>query len=99
MHRELASKGLVAISVSLDNPRDGETMQQVRAFLEKVGANFPNFVLDEPEEVWSKKLDIAGPPLVVVFGRDSRVIKRFHAGYDEVRPLVEKLLTASEPSP
>lgn len=99
MYRELAAKGFVAISVSLDDPRDVETMKQVHAFLEKVGASFRNFVLDEPEESWSKKLDIAGPPLVVVFGRDGRVVKRFVGGYDEVRQLVEKLLNTSETRP
>jgi len=99
MHRELASKGLVAISVSLDDPRDQQTVKQVQAFLQKVGANFQNFILDEPEESWSKKLDISGPPLVVVFGRDGRVAKRFVGGYDEVRALVEKLLSTGAKTP
>ncbi|MCS7159832.1 MAG: hypothetical protein RMJ19_05110 [Gemmatales bacterium] len=99
MHRELADKGLVAISVSLDDPHDANSIQQVREFLGKVGANFTNFLLDEPEEVWGKKLDIGGPPLIIVFGRDGRVAKRFTGGYDEVRPLVEKLLGTAEQRP
>ncbi|GBD36196.1 hypothetical protein HRbin36_01317 [bacterium HR36] len=99
MHRDLAEKGLVAISVSLDDPKDAATINQVRDFLNKMGAHFPHVVLDEPEEVWSKKLDIAGPPLIVVFDRDGRVAKRFVGGYDKVRPLVEKLLVASGKRP
>jgi hypothetical protein len=99
MHRELASKGLVAISVSLDDAKDAQTVKQVQSFLQKVGANFQNFILDEPEEAWSKKLDISGPPLVVVFGRDGRVARRFVGGYDEVRALVEKLLSTGAKNP
>jgi hypothetical protein len=99
MHRDLAAKGFVAISVSLDDPKDAATIKQVADFLGKVGAAFENFVLDEPEEVWSKKLDISGPPLIVVFGREGRVVKRFVGGYDEVRPLVEKLLADTGKGP
>lgn len=74
-------------------------MKQVSDFLAKVGAHFQNFVLNEPEEVWSKKLDIAGPPLIVVFGRHGRVVKRFVGGYEEVRPFVEKVLNEQGSSP
>ncbi|MCS7167382.1 MAG: hypothetical protein RMI91_07115 [Gemmatales bacterium] len=87
------------MSVSLDDPQDAEAMKQVREFLEKVGARFENFVLDEPEDVWTKKLDIAGPPLIIVFGHDGRVAKRFVGGYEEVRPFVEKLLGILEKRP
>ncbi len=77
MHRKYAKDGLVAISVSLDDPGDKAARAKALAFLKKQGAAFTNVLLDEKPETYQAKLKIDGPPCVYVFNRDNRyVLKR-----------------------
>lgn len=91
MHRKYAEKGLVCTSVSIDKP---EQRERPLKFLRQVGANFPNFLLDESEDAWQKKWDTGGPPIVFVYGKDGKLVKKFEGGSYEtdVEPLVKKLL-------
>ena len=41
-------------------------------FLKTVGADFTNLYLDEPAQVWQKKLGFAGPPCYFVFNRQGQ---------------------------
>lgn len=94
MHKKHAADGLVAISVSLDDFEEAKTKDVVLKFLTKQNATFTNFIIAEEAEVWQKKLDIGGPPVVYVYGRDGKVVKKFDEGvkYTEVQKVVEPLL-------
>jgi hypothetical protein len=81
MHRKYAAQGLTAVSVSVD--LGIEDVQEKRVakselhaaalkFLQKQNATFPNLLLDEPDEVWQKKLGEPLVPLVFVFNRQGQ---------------------------
>jgi hypothetical protein len=93
MHNKHAKDGLVCISVSVDEP---DNQAKTLAFLNKQGATFANYLIDEPTEVWQKKLDVGFPPSVIVIGRDGERVKKFTADetftYDDVEKVVEPLL-------
>jgi hypothetical protein len=80
MHRKYAKDGLVAVSVSLDDPGDSDsgrhTRTQALAFLKKQGATFTNVLLDEAPELYENKLKIDGPPCVYIFNRDNRFVAK-----------------------
>lgn len=79
MHRKLAAKGLVCVSVSMDKagPVPG-TPEEILAFLRKEGAEFPNFILGEPEAdekpLAGRFGEFAGIPYMVVFDRTGKKI-------------------------
>jgi len=93
MHRKHAKDGLVCITVSVDETDNGP---KALAFLNKQGAQFPNFIIDEPTEVWQKALDVGFPPNVIVYGRDGKRVKKFTSDesftYEDVEKVVEPLL-------
>src|SRR5437016_5580482 len=76
LHRENAKKGLAAVSVSLDEVEDG-TRDRVLKFLTDKQATFANYILNEKPDVWQKKLQIDGPPLVFVFNRKGELVKKY----------------------
>lgn len=95
MHNDLRKEGVATISVSLDNPTETGVPQKVRKFLTQQKATFPNYILDEKEEVWQEKLKISGPPCVFVFDRDGKIAKKFDSGEkydDEIIKFVKALL-------
>ena len=96
MQRKYAKAGVVAVSVSLDNPEDKEVDSRILKFLRAKDAEFTNLRLDEPSELWSERLKIDLPPAVFVFDREGRIAGKFEldkANYEKnVDPLVEELL-------
>jgi hypothetical protein len=103
MHRKYAKDGLVAISVSLDDPTDSadarHTRTQALAFLKKQGAAFTNLLLDEEPALFETKLKIDGPPCVYIFNRANRfVVKRDGVGdkgridYEDFEKTIVQLL-------
>jgi len=98
MHQELGRDGVVAISVTIDEPDEKAAALK---FLREKKAAFENFLLDEPAEVYQKKFDIGPVPAVLVYGRDGKLVKRFNAvdkesafTYKDVRKLVESLISS-----
>ena len=93
MHKKYVKgkDGFTAVSVSFDNPTEQE---KVLKFLKRMEAAFPNFILDEAGDVWTKKLDIDGPPCVFVFNREGKIAKKFKddVDYKEVAKLVADLV-------
>lgn len=78
LHREHGgADGLVCLSVAIDDPTEEGIMDRINGFLKKQDAAFENFVLNEPQEVWEKKLGIHAVPAVFVFGRDGKLAKAF----------------------
>jgi hypothetical protein len=94
MHRKYADKGVVAMSVSVDQP---EQREAALSFLKKQGAAFPNFWLDEETSVWQTKFDLNGPPVVFVYNRAGKVVDKINGGYEDVEKLVKELI--KEPAP
>jgi peroxiredoxin len=94
MHHKYGKKGFVAISVSVDDPGDKETVDEVVKFLRAQKAVIPNFLLDEQPEVWQMKLKTEAVPCIFVFNREGKIeAKYLEAGkHDEMDQLVEKLL-------
>jgi hypothetical protein len=96
MQRKYAKDGVVAVSVSLDDPTDKDAPERILKFLRAKDAEFTNLRLDEPSELWSDRLKIDIPPAVFVFDREGRIAGKFegakanYAGY--VEPLLDKLL-------
>lgn len=94
MQKTYADQGLAAISVSVDDPGEADTREKVLKVLRDKGLTFTNFILDEPQEVWQKKLGLEGPPGVFVFNREGNVEKLFkdEFTYDDMEKLVKQLL-------
>jgi hypothetical protein len=75
MHKDLSAKGLVVISLSVDEVGDKNAALD---FLKAQKATFANYILvdklrNEPEG--DKKLLHGLPPIVHVFGRDGKLVK------------------------
>jgi peroxiredoxin len=97
MQRKYDKDGLVAVSVSLDDPADKGAPERILHFLKSKDAEFTNLRLDEPLEQWQDQLNIALPPVVFVFDRDGRIAGKFEGqkqvDYEKViEPLVQNLL-------
>jgi thiol-disulfide isomerase/thioredoxin len=94
LHRKYATKGLAAVSVSLDDATDEHAREEANRFLTDKQAAFSNFLLDEKPEFWQAKLKIDGPPCVFVFDRSGRLVKRYHddVDYSEIDRIVADLL-------
>jgi thiol-disulfide isomerase/thioredoxin len=102
MHRRYADKGLVCMSVSLDEADDKEAVARALAFLKQKKATFPNYLLAEDAEVWQDKWKLKAPPAIFVFDRLGRRAAKFSMDdpskqftYEEVEKLVQKLLDSS----
>jgi hypothetical protein len=93
MHKKYAKDGLAALSVSLDPlSLDPHTKDNVLKFLRSQGAAFTNLLLDEPFELWEKKLRFAFPPCYYVFSRQGKwtMFQPEEEGFDQKK--VEKLI-------
>jgi len=93
MRNKYSKDGLVCVSVSVDQAEDAS---KTLAFLNKQGATFTNYLVDEPAEVWQKRLDVGFPPSVIVIDRDGKRVKRFTADetftFEDVEKVVVPLL-------
>lgn len=95
LHKEFAKKGVVCISLSLDEPAQAKA---TLAFLRSQNAVFPNYLLDEGEAGWDL-LKVKGIPAVLVFDRDGQLVRRFTGDdpdnqftYADVKAFVEMLV-------
>jgi hypothetical protein len=96
MHRKYAKDGLACVSVSVDEVNDQD---KTLGFLKKLGATFPNYLLDEETEFWQNKWHMNAPPAVFVFDRNGLRAGKFDGNdpnkefsYDDVEKLVLGLL-------
>lgn len=94
MHKKYGKDGVAAVSVDLDDAAQKETKEKVLRFLTKQKATFTNVILDEPAEVWQKKFNADGPPVIFVFDRDGKIAKKWDAGAeaDELEKVVVDLI-------
>lgn len=98
LHERYAGDGLVCMSVSVD-PVDRR--EAALEFLKAQRAAFPNFLLDEPGEVWQQRWHTESVPVVFVFDREGRRAAKFDdhdpnkpLNYADVEALVRELLRA-----
>ncbi len=96
LHRKYGGKELACMSVTLDKPDDN---QKALKFLKSQDADIPNFLVDEEDNKWKDRWNIGGIPIVLVFGRDGKLAKRFDNSdpdhqftYEDVSKCVEGLL-------
>ena len=82
LHRKYGGDGLVCLSLSLDPAKGHES---ALAFLKKMKATFPNFRLDEEDSVWQDKFDLNGPPAVLIWDRQGKLVKKFDVNNPDVR--------------
>jgi hypothetical protein len=93
MHKKYAQDGLVCMSINVDDKDDAA---KALAFLKKQNADFGNYLIDETPEVWSKRLDVPGPPSVLIYDRSGKKVKTFTTEdpftYADVEKFIEPLL-------
>ena len=91
MQNKYGKDGVVAMSVSLDDPNEKDNKDKVLKFLENQKATFSNYILDEKPELWQEKLKIDAVPALFVFDRDNRIALKLPSGDDPVNyKIVEK---------
>lgn len=77
LHTQYANKGLVVISVSLNDTNDPDQVERAQAFLIKRNSPMRNLILDEPGDFWQKKFASKSLPFYYVFDRRGKWV-RFH---------------------
>jgi hypothetical protein len=95
MHKKYGGEGLVALSVSLDNPKDPMIRSKVDAFLQKKQATFTNLIAEGDPDDWYARLKIGAVPGVFVFDRENRRVKKLsgeEVDYKVIESEVAKLL-------
>lgn len=105
LHRKWKQKGLVCVSVNLDDPTDARLMAAVRKFLAEQRADFDHFILNEESGDLEKLIGVVGPPVVFVFGRDGKLARKFDGSddpkgevqYSQIEELVRRLLEPPRP--
>jgi thiol-disulfide isomerase/thioredoxin len=96
IYRDHAQDGVLCMSVSLDQL---EQRDAALAFLKAKGATFPNFLIEE-ETTWQDKWNIKAIPMVLVFGRDGKLARKFDRDdpdnqftYPDVEKFVQSLIS------
>ena len=77
MSSKYADKGLVAISLSLDDADKPQKVAAATAFLKEKKAVFTNLILAERTDDAFEKLNIGAIPAVFLYTPDGKEIKRF----------------------
>jgi len=72
LHRKYADKGVVVMSVTIDEPKDANKALE---FLRQQRADFPNFLIDYDD--WTNHWNIKGIPCVLVLDREGKLLRRF----------------------
>ena len=72
IHRRYAKDGLALVTVCLDGSDKPAAFDQAAQFLKKVGADGANLYLEEPIDLWQKKLGFRSVPCYYVFSRQGQ---------------------------
>jgi thiol-disulfide isomerase/thioredoxin len=104
MHEKYADKGLVAVSLSLDEADAPKKVASATAFLKEKKAAFTNLILDERMDDAFEKLNIGAIPAVFLYTPDGKELKRFTLDdvdklftYEEVEAYVKDYLDGKKP--
>ena len=82
MHKKLSAKGLVVITVSVDEADKKKDVEVANTFLRSQNSPFVHLLLDEPHAFWSKKLEFTVPPAYFVFDRHGKWTRFLGSDYD-----------------
>ena len=77
LHEKYSDKGLVAISLSMDEAYDPKKVAAATKFLREKKASFTNLIMDETLNDGFDKLNIGSIPAVFVYTPDGKELKRF----------------------
>jgi thiol-disulfide isomerase/thioredoxin len=98
LHKEHAKDGVACMSIAMDTEKQHDNALK---FLKEKGAAFANFRMerdDDATSAWQEKHKMQALPVVLVFGRDGNLAKKFEGdtehnfSYDDVNKLVAELL-------
>ena len=99
LHAKYADKGVVAVSLCLDEPDKPKKVQAATDFLKEKKAVFTNLIMDESMDDAFDKLKIGAIPAVLIYTPDGKEIKRFTLDdvdnlftYDQVEAFVKDYL-------
>lgn len=99
MHQKYADKGLVCLTVSVDDPAKAEGVARAEKILSKEKAVFANYLLNEKEEVWRERWNSNNLGIIFVFDRQGKRAAKFgengielDSPYEAIEKLVEELL-------
>jgi thiol-disulfide isomerase/thioredoxin len=74
LHERFAKRGLVCMSLSIDEKEDRDAALE---FLKSRHATFANFIMDEPAMAWQEHFLLKGVPAVFIWDRSGKQIARF----------------------
>jgi thiol-disulfide isomerase/thioredoxin len=104
MHHKYADKGLVAVSLSMDEADVPKKVAAATAFLKEKKAVFTNLILDEKMDDAFEKLNIGAIPAVFLYTPDGKELKRFTLEdvdnlftYEQVEAFVKDYLDGKKP--
>ncbi len=104
MHEKYADKGLVAVSLSLDESDNAKKVTKALDFLKEKHATFTNLILDERNDDAFEKLNIGAIPAVFLYTPDGKELKRFTLDdvdklftYEQVEAYVKDYLDGKKP--
>jgi thiol-disulfide isomerase/thioredoxin len=95
LYEKQRDNGFAAVSVAVDpDVQNKELGQRLLKFLQRQRAAFTNLWLDEPAEVWQKKLNTPTVPCVFVFNKAGQIARKYtdDVNYEEIAKLVGELL-------
>ncbi len=99
MQQKHGDKGLVVISVSLDDAKDEERVEGANKLLTRWKSPLRNLILDDPTDAWTKKLDYVGLPFYYVFDRQGKWVRyrgidyKDGVPYDELESVAVRMLS------
>jgi len=70
LYHKYSGRNVNFISLNFDQQGDMESIQWANRFLQRVGADFPNYHMDENMSQAFERLDLLGLPVVLVYDRD-----------------------------
>lgn len=108
MQKKYGPQGFAVVTVATGEENDLRPKEKVRAsivkYLTSIKANgFTNVFLDEPEDLWTKKLNFAGIPFLFLFNREGKYQRfdpsQIDEGYANIDKLVAEWLKQPAPKP
>jgi len=70
LHRRYRDRGVQFVSLNLDEQGDAEAIEWANDFLARIGAEIPNYHVDENMTEAFERFDLLGLPAVGILGRD-----------------------------
>jgi len=89
MHHNYEARGVHFISLNLDEQGDNESIDWANNFLGRIGADFPNYHMDENMTEAFERLDLLGLPTVKIYARDGTMAYRL-SGDNPYQQFTEK---------